>query len=338
MIYFDITKVGPSGHRSGLSRVSTRLRDELGALAAPVVWPDWDRRAGPGDWFLTAELFCEAERPGWWAFLRNPPCRLAAVFHDAIPLKYPHITWPQSVSRHPEYMKMLAHFDRVFAVSAASRDELTAFWRWQGVTPRAEVEVLPLGADFDGGPRAAGRSVPAVPLLLTVGILEPRKNQLFLLERCADLWAEGLRFELHVVGRLNPHFGPPILARLKALQREHLGLVYHAAASDALVNDLYARARASVFATLAEGCGLPLLESLWRGVPCLCSDLPVLQENAAGGGCLTAVPSDASAWRDALRQMLTDDALVARLTAEAQGRGLPRWSDTADRLRQRLAP
>jgi glycosyltransferase involved in cell wall biosynthesis len=235
-------------------------------------------------------------------------------------------------------MKMLAHFDRVFAVSAASRDELTAFWRWQGVTPRGEVEVLPLGADFDGGPRAAGRTVPPAPVLLTVGILEPRKNQLFLLERCAELWREGLGFELHLVGRLNPHFGPPILARLKALQRDHLGLVYHAAASDARVTDLYARARASVFATRAEGCGLPLLESLWRGVPCLCTDLPVLQENAAGGGCLTAPLDDAATWREALRRLLTDDALMGRLTAEAQSRALPRWTHTADRLRRRLLP
>lgn len=336
MIHFDITKAGPSAHRSGLSRVSARLRDELGGLASPVSWETWDRRAGPTDWFCTAELFSEAERPGWWAFLERPPCRLAAIFHDAIPLKHPHITWPQSVSRHPEYMKMLGCFDRVFAVSAASRDELLGFWRWQGVTPRGEVEVLPLGADFNGAPRVAGRVPPAVPALLTVGILEPRKNQMFLLERCAELWAEGLAFELHVVGRINPHFGPPIVARLKALQREHAGLSYHAAASDAVVSELYSRARASVFATLAEGCGLPLLESLWMGVPCVATDLAVLRENAEGGGCLLVPPNDPAAWRDVLRRVLFDDALAGRLTEGAQGRGLPRWASAAERLRARL--
>lgn len=336
MIYFDITKTGPSGHRSGLSRVSARLREELGELARPVSWESWDRRAEKGDWFCTAELFSEAERPGWWAFLERPPCRIAAIFHDAIPLKFPHTTWPQSVSRHPEYMKMLAHFDRVFAVSSASRDELLGFWRWQGVTPRAEVEVLPLGADFNGGQRVTGRVVPPVPALLTVGILEPRKNQLFLLERCAELWAEGCMFELHIVGRLNPHFGGPTLTRLKALQRKYLGLSYHAAASDAVVTELYARARASVFATLAEGCGLPLLESLWMGVPCVCTDLPVLRENADGGGCLLAPPNDTGAWREVLRRALFDDVVAAKLTAEAQTRDLPRWEAAAALLRARL--
>jgi glycosyltransferase involved in cell wall biosynthesis len=337
MIWFDVTKTGPSGHRSGLSRVSLRLREELGPAARPVAWGDWNRGALAGDWFFTAELFSEVERPGWWDFLRRPPCRLAAVFHDAIPLRHPHITWPQSVSRHPEYMKMLASFDRVFAVSAASRDELLGFWRWQGVSPRGGVEVLPLGADFNGARRVEGpASADAARLLLTVGILEPRKNQLFLLERCAELWAEGLEFELHLVGRVNPHFGGPVLARIKALQHEHAGLVYHAAASDAVVAGLYARARASVFPTLAEGCGLPLLESLWAGVPCLCTDLPVLRENADGGGCLTAPPNDAGAWRDLLRRALTDDALVAELAAAARTRPLPRWSAAAAMIRERL--
>ena len=47
---------------------------------------------------------------------------------------------PQSVARHPGYLKFLARFDRVWAVSAASREELLGFWRWQGVTPRSTIE------------------------------------------------------------------------------------------------------------------------------------------------------------------------------------------------------
>jgi len=337
MIYFDVTKAAAAGHRSGLIRVSTRLRDELGAAVTPVRWEAWDRAARPDDWFLTAELGSEAERPGWREFLKNPPCRLAAIYHDAIPLKHPHITWPRSVSRHPEYMKTLAAFDRVFAVSAASRDELVAFWRWQGVTPRAAVEVLTLGADFNAIPRVTDRAPPAAPVLLAVGILEPRKNQALLLEACEALWTEGLAFDLHLVGRINPHFGGPVLARLKALQRRRPGLHYHAAADDATLARLYTTATATVFPTIAEGCGLPLLESLWMGVPCVCSDLPVLRENADGGGCLPVPVNDLAAWRDALRRVLTDAELRAALTTAAQSRPLPVWADTARTLRVALS-
>ena len=94
MIFFDVTKTGWARHRSGLTRVSARLAEELGAAAAPV---RWDRGAfrpahgggtldlRPADWLLTGELFSEEERPGLGAFIAAKPCRLAAIFHDNIP-------------------------------------------------------------------------------------------------------------------------------------------------------------------------------------------------------------------------------------------------------------
>lgn len=333
MIFFDVTKAGKSGHRSGLMRVSVRLEQELGAAATEVRWPDWNRTVARDDWFLTGELFSEEERPGFSEFIRKHPCHLAAIFHDAIPLRHPHITWPQSVARHPGYMKLLAGFDRVWAVSTASRRDLLEFWRWQGVTKLPPVDVLALGADFNGRPRVTSRSVPAgVPRLLGVGIFEPRKNQTFLLQVCAELWEQGLEFELHLAGRVNPHFGAPIVARIKELAHRYPGLRYHDAPDDAAMAALYAGARASVFPTIAEGCGLPLLESLWMGVPCVCSDLPVLRENADGGGCLAVAPNDTAAWRGALKNVLTDAALAARLEKEATTRVLPTWRETAETL------
>ncbi|HTQ29906.1 MAG TPA: glycosyltransferase [Opitutaceae bacterium] len=337
MIFFDVTKSAAAGHHSGLVRVSARLRDELGAGVTPVNWESWNRTAEKTDWFLTAELFSEAERPGFWEFIKNPPCRLAAIFHDAIPLKLPRVTWPQSVARQAEYMKMLARFDRVFAVSKASWRDLVEFWRWQRAGPRAQVETILLGADFDGAPRVTDRSGAGPARLLCVGILEPRKNQSFLLEVCAELWREGLAFELHFTGRINPHFGRPVAAKIRSLRRTFPGLHFHAAADDRTLAGLYASATASVFPTLAEGCGLPLLESLWRGVPCVCSDLPVLRENADGGGCLAVAANDAATWKAALRAVLTDAGLTRKLRAEAGKRPLPRWADTAAALRAVLA-
>lgn len=339
MIYFDVTKTGAAGHRSGLTRVSARLGEELGAAATPVRWPDWDRRLGIGDWFLTSELFSEEERPGITAFLATHGRRCAAIFHDAIPLKHPDITWPQSVARHPGYMKLLSGFDRVWAVSRASRDELLGFWRWQGIATAPPVEVLPLGADCDGRPRAtspAPRAPQATRSLLCLGIVEPRKNQALLLDVCEELWRAGLAFELHVVGRVNPHFGPPIVARMKALRRQHPGLHFHEGASDEAVARLYAQARATALPTLAEGCGLPLLESLWRGVPCVCSDLPALRENAEAGGCVIVRVNDRPAWVAALRGILTDDGEHARLAAEAISRSLPTWGEATEILRRAL--
>ena len=82
MIYFDTTKTGRPGHRSGLMRVSERLRAQLGKAARPVTWSDWQHGAGVqrDDWWLTSELFCEAERPGLADFLREHLGRWAPAF------------------------------------------------------------------------------------------------------------------------------------------------------------------------------------------------------------------------------------------------------------------
>ncbi len=349
MIYYDVTKMAGASHRSGLTRVSRRLREELGRTLVPVQW-DGRRRAfvlaggrGPAplaaaDWLLTVELFSEAERAGFRDFVAAPPCRLAAFFHDAIPLRLPHITWPQSVQRHPDYLKLLAGFDRIWAVSQASRNDLVEFWRWQGTVPRARVETIALGADFDGSGRVARSSADTAgrAALLCVGIIEPRKNQEFLLEVCTALWGEGLDFDLQVVGRVNPHFGGPMARRFRAAQRREPRLHLHAAAGDAALHALYGAARAVVFPTLAEGCGLPLLEALWRGVPCVASDLPSLRENAAAGGCLLARVNDAADWREQLRTVLADPSKLQCLQQAAARRPLPRWADTAWCLLQGL--
>jgi glycosyltransferase involved in cell wall biosynthesis len=93
-----------------------------------------------------------------------------------------------------------------------------------------------------------------------------------------------------------------------------------------------------VFPTIAEGCGLPLLEALWRGVPCVGSEVPSLLENAAEGGCLMVPIGDRGAWKAALKAVLTDDRLHARLAGAAAARRLPTWAEAAATLRTALVP
>lgn len=364
MIYFDTTQSRRGSHPSGLRRVNRRLLEELGGAVA-VAWDERSRgwrtagrgeRAEPGrgDWWLTTEVFSPAERAGFPGWLDRCPVRRAAVFHDAIPLRFPEITWPRSVARHPAYLKMLAGFDRVWAVSEASRRDLLGWWRWQGVAgasaagagtppardvsdrPSPPVDVLPLGADASAGSarRPAGGMGRA---LVCLGIIEPRKNQEFLLAVAERLWAEGADFDLWFFGRVNPHFGRPIVRALRASGRRQPRLHYEAGADDARVREILQGARALLFPTLAEGCGLPLLESLWNGIPCVASDLPPLRENAAGGGCLLLPVNAVEAWTDGLRRLLADATLAAGLRREAETRVLPTWSEAAGIVRRALA-
>jgi glycosyltransferase involved in cell wall biosynthesis len=339
MIYYDVTKMGGARHKSGLTRVSSRLLSEFNDNVTPVVWKRgrWIDAASKTpvalraeDWIVTVELFSEAERPGFREFIASRRCRLGAVYADAIPLKFPHITWPHSVQRHPDYLKLLAGFDRVWAVSNYVRDELTQFWSWQGVEPHASTGRIELGADFDGSSRAT--ELPTFngrPSLLCVGIIEPRKNQAFLVDVAEALWLEGLDFDLHIVGRVNPHFGEPIVRRIKAVAKREPRLHLHVSAPDRKLRELYAGARAVVFPTVAEGCGLPVIEALWRGVPCVCSDLAVLRELTADGGCVHARVNDLADWMVNLRELLRDSSGSHALAEQALKRPLPTWAESA---------
>ena len=199
------------------------------------------------------------------------------------------------------------------------------------MTALPPVEVLPLGADWPNFPRNRGgsESPATAPRIVSTGILEPRKNQVVLLEACAALRAEGLEVELHLVGRVNPYFGAPIAKRVKALSAGWPGLRHHTGMGDAGLAAMLRSARATAFPSVAEGCGLPLLESLWMGVPCLCSDIAPLVENAAGGGCLIVAGNSLQGWKEAIRKVLTDKSTHARLVAEAAERELPTWAGAA---------
>lgn len=344
MLYFDVTKAGGYRHHSGLSRVSRRLRAALGA-AAPggVIDVAWHARKrtfvevarrrpvapAAGDWLLTPELFSEAERPGLAAWLQARPCRTAAIYNDAIPLRFPEFTWPHSVARHPYYLKLLASFDRVLAISGASARELAAYWSWLGVRGPEPVAIV-LGADGLGRARAEADPRRAQNRsIVMLGIVEPRKNQGALLDAAEALWAEGASFSVAIAGRVNPHFGKPAIARVRQLRRAGRAVEHLDAPDDQAVTGLLAGARFLVLPSLAEGCGLPVLESLWAGVPVLCSDVPSMLESAAGGGCVVVPAGDTPALAAAMRELLASDARIAELASIAAARPLPTWADTA---------
>jgi glycosyltransferase involved in cell wall biosynthesis len=106
---------------------------------------------------------------------------------------------------------------------------------------------------------------------------------------------------------------------------------------DAGIAALVGSSRATAFASIAEGCGLPLLESLWMGVPCVCSDIASVAENASGGGCSIITGNSPQEWTAGLRLILEDDALHGRLASEASARDLPTWAASAAMLREALA-
>jgi glycosyltransferase involved in cell wall biosynthesis len=81
-----------------------------------------------------------------------------------------------------------------------------------------------------------------------------------------------------------------------------------------------------------EGFGLPILESLWHGKPCVCGGNGALGEAARGGGCLIVDQTSADAIARGIKRLLRDPATYAQLRGEARTRKFRSWSDYIEKL------
>ena len=312
--------------------LSARLRGYSRRLFSSVASSLHDSSLAPHSGLLVPELFTPAVAatlPALFAATSGPR---AAVFHDAIALKFPELTPTKTVARFPGYLRELLAFDGIATNSADSRATLVAYWDWLGVPAAARpvVVTIPLGIDLPSSV-AASQKTPASPLpvVLCVGSLEGRKNHLALLEACETLWSAGTRFELHLIGLAHPQTGRTALARIHALQAAGRPLRYVGPVNDATLAAAYANCALTVYPSLIEGFGLPVLESLVRGKPCICSAHGALGEAARDGGCIALEHVNAPALAAAVSRLLTTPTELAALAGAAQARTFRTWRDYA---------
>ena len=239
-----------------------------------------------------------------------------ALFHDAIALRLPEYTPRKTVARFPAYLQELLAFDGIAAVSADSQAALTDYWRWLDVPATPPVIALPLGVDpLEPAPQHGSSSTASSrpPIVLCVGSIEGRKNHLALFDACEALWAEGVDFTLHVIGMPRPETGRAALERLRALQAQGRPLHFDGPVDDAALHAAYAACDFTVYPSLMEGFGLPVLESLQRGRPCICSSRGALGESARGGGCVALDAVDTASLAGALRRLIANPDERVRL-------------------------
>jgi glycosyltransferase involved in cell wall biosynthesis len=284
---------------------------------------------------LVPEVFSPAVAAALPALFSRAAGPRVAVFHDAIPLKFPELTPPKTVARFPAYLAELATFDGIAAVSEDSRAALADYWTWAGLRAAPPMVAIPLGIDLPPIAPAPPSAQPSTlnaqrpPTVLCVGSIEGRKNHLALLEACETLWSGGATFSLHLVGLAQPQTGAAALARLRALQAAGRPLRYDGPVDEAALAAAYAGCTFTVYPSLIEGFGLPVIESLVRGKPCICSARGALGESARGGGCLALDQVDAAALAPAIDSLLNDSALLAALAAAARARRFRTWTDYA---------
>ena len=150
------------------------------------------------------------------------------------------------------------------------------------------------------------------------------------------LWSEGLQFELVLIGRTTAHGGPMVNSEIDRLTRKGRPVQWLRHVDDESLHREYRDCSFTVYPSLREGFGLPIVESLWYGRPCVCGSNGALGEAAVGGGCLLVNQEDAVALADGLRQLLTNAPAYNRLCEEAHTRTFRSWDDYTDELLKEL--
>ena len=280
----------------------------------------------PADGLICPELFSAKVGSRLPELLRSVAGPRVAIFYDAIPMKFPELTPPGTVARFPAYLQELLLFDGIAAISEDSASSLRDYWRWLGVENAPPVQAIPLGIDRTVAADSGGQaSVPITPRILSVGTVEGRKNHLALLDACELLWSEGKTFELHLIGLARADTAGRALARILALQKSGRPLLFGGSVSETGLHAAYRQCHFTVYPSLLEGFGLPVLESLQYGKPCICSAHGALGESARGGGCLALETVDATGLAAAIRRLLRDPAQLAALSAIARQREFKSW-------------
>ena len=241
-----------------------------------------------------------------------------SVFHDLSTLVLPYFHIKGNVDHHMEAMMAdIASDDVVAAVSQASADDLVAYL---GVNP-ARVLVAHNGVTWPDGfdVEAANQRGPigAEPYVLILGTREPRKNVMLVFDMLAahPAFLDSHRFVF--TGKMGwleeQHALPANLEPASAAGR----LLFTGFVDDFTKYRLLAGAQATLYPSLFEGFGLPVLESLSAGTPCAASWSSSIPE--VGGDCCTYFdPLSALDMRRALAELLArrDRAALRRACLE----------------------
>jgi glycosyltransferase involved in cell wall biosynthesis len=234
-----------------------------------------------------------------------------------------------SFLEHPEYFTVIRRSQlrytvaqtvkraaRILTVSEFSRD---AILRAYDISPD-KVRVIPNAANPDF--RVIGREKAqhavrqrlgfSAPFVFSVGDLQPRKNQIGLIEAFSGLLRAYPQLEHHLVltGK-ETWFTPKVLDAARDsgfAERIHFtGFV-----DDPQLLELYNACDCFVFPSFYEGFGLPILEAMACGRAVACSNTSAMPEVADGAGLLFD-PRSTEAITRAMADILRDSELRGRM-------------------------
>ena len=236
------------------------------------------------------------------------PARQIATLQDLTPLILP-ATHPKSrvIAYQMLTRRALRRSAHVIVPSSATARDLAN----SGAVAPDRIVRIPLGVNplmrrVEPTAEFALRYKISRPFILTVGVLEPRKNQVMLLEVLRELRAQGHDLELIIIGRPGWRWKDPLALESNRDLKPWVRILADISDSDLI--EFYNRAELFMYPSFYEGFGLPILEAMACGAPVISSSASSMPE-VAGSAALFGNPGDARTFTSQALRLLGDRAL-----------------------------
>jgi glycosyltransferase involved in cell wall biosynthesis len=262
----------------------------------------------------------------------NAPCPIVVTIHDAAILMNPQWQPLKSLLAVRAFLPQVARrADAIITVSHSARRDLISYLR----LPPEKVRVVYEAAAPHYRPIENATEIDRVqrhyelhkPFALYVGTIEPRKNLDRLVQAFARVQTIDRDQQLILIGQQGWKY-QAVLKQIEDLGLQNrvrlLGYV-----PDEDLPAIYTLANFSVYPSLYEGFGLPIIESMACGTPVLTSDRSSMAELGADAALLID-PLQVDSLADGWQRLLTDAALHAKLRAAGLRRAAEfSWSRAA---------
>ena len=225
------------------------------------------------------------------------------LYFELRPESFP---WRHRLWWHLFFPRALYAASAMICVSEASRQHLIRSYPQSANKSVVIHEAGALNSKTPVGTANNHMSMPVreMPYVLYVGNISPNKNSSALVTalKLLEEWGNPVR---------TYHVGRDDLGLLAEAQRrvplrypvQSIGPV-----SDAVLAAIYDKSYCLVNTSLDEGFCLPILEAQSRGVPIICSDIPVLRE-VAGSGAMFFNPLDPKSLANSIAKLVRDPSL-----------------------------
>ena len=203
------------------------------------------------------------------------------------------------------YNSIFQNSDGVVAISKSVANEVIEYIEEKNIVfdRRFEVGWFHLGAEFleNNDIQLHNDNIEKIFInktFIMVGTIEPRKGHEIALNAFEKLWEMGYDYNLCILGKIGWKM-ESLIERINNHRELNNRLFFIDAPSDQELAYCYKKASALIFASKAEGFGLPIIEAAQFSLPVILSDIPIFRE-VAGDNALYFNTFDSNALADAI--------------------------------------